>query len=137
MLTQDDINWIKSNREEILMNRTEPVVVKRMTERERDPYTDEPYLENSGYLFYAKHQIIEETVQVVWKEFSTVSKGDRHVIGGIELKVDDVKVSFDYHFNLEGVTRLVRNEVEYEIIATDPKGIGETNRVECLARRLV
>lgn len=127
MLTQDDVNWIKSNRSELVQNRTESITILKPQIGGTDPYTNEP-------IELAPLPIV---VQAVWKEYSTVSNGDRSVVGGVELRQDDVKVTFDSSVDLVGVKIVQRDSIDFELIATDEKGIGETNRFECVARRVV
>lgn len=126
MLTNDDIAFIKSNRTELVNNRTESIEIIHVTEGAKDPYTGESAVTETL-----------ETVSVVWKEYSTVANGDRSIVAGIELRQDDVKVTFDSAVNLSDVKRVIRGGIDFELIAIDEKGIGETNRYECVARRVI
>lgn len=126
MLTNDDVNWIKSNRTELIQNRTESIEITHVTEGDKDPYTGE-----------ATNTETLETVSVIWKEYSTVANGDRSVVAGVEIRQDDVKVTFDSSVDLSDVKRVVRGGISFELIAIDEKGIGETNRYECVARRVI
>lgn len=124
MLSQSDIDWIKSNRAEVTESRTELVDLIRQVAGEPDPYTGE-----------ANTSETRETVSAVWKEYSTVANGDRDVIGGVELRQDDVKVTFDADVDLVGVNAVERQGVAFTIVSIDEKGIGGRNRLECVARR--
>lgn len=124
MLSQSDIEWIRSNRAEVTESRTELVDLIRTVSGEPDPYTGEPADMES-----------RETVSAVWKEYSTVANGDRDVIGGVELRQDDVKVTFDADVDLSVVEKVERGGVAFTIVAIDEKGIGSRNRLECVARR--
>jgi len=126
MLTENDIAFIKSNRSELVQNRTESIEIIHVTEGVKDPYTGESSMIETP-----------ETVDVVWKEYSTVANGDRSVVAGVELQQNDVKVSFNSDVDLSDVTNVIRAEVTYELIAIDEKGIGELNRYECIARQVV
>jgi hypothetical protein len=126
MLTSDDLQWIRDNRAEITAGRTEPVTIVITTQTGTDPYTGEPITSTTT-----------ATVNVVWEEYSTVTNGDRSVVAGVELRQDDVKVTFDADVDLTGVSKITRQGVEYELIAIDEKGIGAVNRYECVARRVV
>jgi hypothetical protein len=126
MLTSDDLQWIRDNRAEITAGRTEPVTIVITTQTGTDPYTGEPIT-----------SITTATVNVVWEEYSTVTNGDRSVVAGVELRQDDVKVTFDADVDLTGVSKITRQGVEYELIAIDEKGIGAVNRYECVARRVI
>jgi hypothetical protein len=123
MLSQADIDFINSNRAEVTENRTESITLVRESQTGTDPYTGEPIASTTL-----------ETVSVVWKEYSTITNEERAVIGGVELRNGDVKVTFDATINLEGVT-IKRDNVDYVIVTANAKGIGATNRQETLVRR--
>ncbi|PLR65978.1 hypothetical protein CYJ36_20095 [Bacillus sp. UMB0893] len=127
MLTKDDIALMKSDRTEIKQNRTETVTLVTTIPGEPDPWTGEP----------GTPVIIRTPADVIWKEFSSVSNGDRSVIGGVELQQDDVKMKVDSEVDISAVTSIERKGKLYTIIAIDEKGIGETNRYECVIRTTV
>lgn len=124
MLSQSDIEWIRSNRAEVTESRTELVDLIREVSAEPDPYTGESNATES-----------RETVSAVWTEISTVSNGDRDVVNGVELQQDDVQITFDADVDLVGVETVEREGVSFTIFAVDEKGIGTVNRRECFARR--
>jgi hypothetical protein len=123
MLSQADIDFINSNRAEVTENRTESITLVRESQTGTDPYTGEPITSTTF-----------ETISVVWKEYSTVTNEERTVIGGIELRAGDVKVSFDATVSLTNVT-VQRGGIDYVIVTVNAKGIGATNRQETLVRR--
>jgi hypothetical protein len=125
MLSQDDVNWIKSNHAEITEGRTTTITLVRAVSGGSDPYTNEPINTEAS-----------ENVSVVWKEVSTVANGERDVVNGIELQTGDVQVTFDDTVNLSDLIRIERAGQEFEIVTIDEKGIGAVNRLECIARRL-
>lgn len=125
MLTREDINWIKANRAEILAHRTEQITITRRTKVGEDPYTSEPIYETTT-----------ETVDVVWKKYSTVATNDRHVVGGVELLEGDVQVSFEPDLNPYEITGIKRGAVDYKIVTVDDRGLGGLNRYECVVRRV-
>lgn len=125
MLTNDDINLIKANRAELTQGRTESVTLIGETKTGEDPFTKEPITTP-----------FEISADVVWKEYSTVSNGDRSIVAGVELRQDDVKVTFASSVDLTDVTRVYRGGIAFELIAVDEKGIGGINRYECVARRV-
>lgn len=127
MLTPEDINFIKANRSEITQGRTETVVFVTEVPGGEDPYTGEPLPGVESRL----------SVDVVWKEYSTVANSDRSVVGGVELKQDDVKMTVESDVNIRAVTHVERNGVPFTIISIDERGIGETNRYECIVRAVV
>ena len=126
MLTPDDIQWIKANRSELTAGRTESVTLIRQSVSDVDPYTNEPITSET-----------REVVPAIWKEVSTVSNGDRSVVNGVELRQDDVLVTFDSDVDLSGVIAIERNGVKFSLVTIDEKGIGAVNRYECVARRVI
>jgi hypothetical protein len=126
MLTNDDVQWIKANRTELTAGRTESVTLVRQSASGGDPYTNEPITSE-----------IRETVPAVWKEVSTIANGDRSVVNGVELRQDDVLVTFDSSVNLTGVQFIERNGVKFSLVTIDEKGIGAVNRYECVVRRVI
>ncbi|MFU8688476.1 hypothetical protein ACNA6I_01460 [Rossellomorea sp. FS2] len=73
---------------------------------------------------------------MVWKEYSSVAVGERSVIGGIELKENDVKVSFEPTIVLSDVSKIMRKGEPYTLVTVDEKGLGGLNRYEAIARRM-
>lgn len=126
MLTEHDIEFIKNTRSDIIANRTEPITLIHEVDGGSDPYTGEPI---SGV------PTLEE-VDVIWKEYSTVTNGDRSVIGGIELMQNDIKVTIPAFVTLGDVDIIVHGGTPYSLLAIDAKGLGGTNRFECVARQV-
>jgi hypothetical protein len=126
MLTNDDIQWIKANRSELTAGRTESITLVRQSVGGVDPYTNEPITAET-----------REIVPAIWKEVSTVANGDRSVVNGVELRQDDVLVTFDSDVDLNGVTAIERNGVKFSLVTVDEKGIGAVNRYECVVRRVI
>jgi hypothetical protein len=125
MLSQSDIEFMKNNRSELLQNRTETITVVRAVDGEPDPYTKETTVTE-----------VPETVDVVWKEVSTIANGERDVVNGVELQTGDVQVTFDIAVDLSSVIHVERAGVKYSLVTIDEKGIGAINRRECIARRM-
>lgn len=126
MLTQDDINFIKTNRSEMLQGRTEPVQIIRTT-YETDAYTKE------------RTQLVEttETVYVVWEEYSAVATvKDYTVVDGVDFRRDTALVSFDLNEDLLNVKHIVRKGIRFEFLSINEKGIGAVNRIETVVRRV-
>jgi hypothetical protein len=126
VLTNDDINFINANRAELTQGRTESIFLIKPVIIGTDPFTNEPIESEPEKI----------PVDVVWKEYSTVSNGDRSVIGGVELRQDDVKVTFNSSVDLSDINEVERSEAKFTLIAVDEKGIGGLNRYECVARRV-
>ncbi|WP_332606868.1 hypothetical protein [Bacillus spizizenii] len=124
MISPSDIEWMLSNRDDITDGRSEVIQIFRTVEADKHPITGEPVVEE-----------IPEDCTVVWKEFSSVAIGERSVLGGVELRKGDVKVSFPYDVDLTDVTHAVRGGIAFELVTLDEKGIGRKNRTESIARR--
>jgi hypothetical protein len=127
MLNEHDIAWMKANRAEMKAGRTEPVTIVTLEGSGEDPITGEPIQTEA-----------RRTVDVVWKEVSTLSgrREERTLVGGIELMMNDVQVTFDADVDLTAVSTVERKGQEYAILSVDEKGIGAINRQEVLARKV-
>lgn len=125
MLTQDDINFIKNNREAIKQARTDTVTLTVETVTGEDPYTKEP--------------IITETtkdVQAIVSGFTGQVGGERLLVNGVAIQDGDISITFDYDIDLNGVKLVTHNGVDYTLFSIQPRGIGDPNRYDCVARRV-
>jgi hypothetical protein len=130
MLTNEDIEWMKANRSEIIARRTEPVTLVKTT-TETDPYTNEPI--ETG-------KPTKLIVQATWEEVSAVATIKDFVIEyptGVELRRDNVLVAFDASVDVNNYDYLERKGVRYDFLSINEKGIGDINRYECVVRRTV
>lgn len=125
MITDGDREWIKANRKEITKGRTESVIIVHETDGDPDPYTGEPAKVTT-----------QESVDVVWREFSTFGNLDYALVGGIEILIDDVKVTFDPEVNISDVSKIIRKGKSYAILASDERGVAGVNRRECIVRSI-
>lgn len=121
MLTEKDIEWIKSNRTDLLASRTEPVTLFIRRKTGEDPYTGEPTYENT-----------EETADAVWTENASELMLEK----GIEVKTGDAQVSLKPNVGVYDVNKVRRNGIDYKLAHIDEKGLGGLNRYECVARRV-
>jgi hypothetical protein len=126
VVTQSDIDLIKSTRSEIEQNRKEPVTLYRETVTGTDPYTGEPIVSETT-----------ENVNAVVSGFHSVVGGERLIVNGIAIQEGDVKLSLGIAVNLEGVKKVVIGSVEYYIYSVMPRGLGTDNRYEVVLRRVV
>lgn len=126
LLTEADRDWVRSNRKEIMETRTEPVVIVHETVSETDPYTGEPtYTET------------QETVDALWKDFSSAWNPEKVLKAGVMVNEKDIRATFDIDVDLSDVNRVIRQGKEYAIISRNPRGIGGPNRVECFLKVIV
>lgn len=126
MLTQDDIDLIKSTHYEIETNRKEPVTLYRESVAGTDPYTGEPTI-----------SITTEEVNAVVRGFTGMVGGERLIVNGIAIQEGDVKLSLDINISLNGVNKVVIDSVEYYIYSVKPRGMGAYSRHEVILRREV
>lgn len=121
MITEQDIEFMKQSRRELIANRTSKIIVKYWDVIERDPFTDEPILEDE----------VAKEVDAVVTELSAGE--ERMLVGGIEIQDGDIRVSISIEL-IDKAEALLYDGREYEVLAMDKKGIGERNRYEILAR---
>lgn len=123
MLTEKDVDWIKSNRDELTQQRTEKVTVHFQSDDDgdEDPYTGE-----------TESAPDDKEVEVVWKDQGT----ERLLEDGIKLEEGDVKVSFEHDVDVYNIDKLTRQNVDYKLTNIDEKGLGEPNRFECVAKKV-
>lgn len=127
MLSEHDIQWIKSNREEITRNRLRPVTLIGRMEVGRHPITDEPITEE-----------VFEPVNALVTEITSAFKVDISFEGGVLTEKGDLWVVID----LDELEQLAYNEFDtidydgepYRVVAADREGIGVHNRVTIIAR---
>lgn len=124
MLTESDIDFMHASQDEILTHRERPVDVIYFEET-RDPITGE---------IIGKQEQIREVSAVV----TEISSGDeRTMVGGVIVEQGDIKVDIKIEL-IEDIakklTRINYDGNDYEILASDKKGIGRRNRYEIVGR---
>lgn len=124
MLTNDDINLMKQFRQELETLRTTPVTLERQTVTGHDPYTKEPIT-----------TVTTVTVDAIVKGFTGQVGGEQLIVNGVIIQAGDVSITFNAGIDLTGVKALWHEGVKYVLINVLPRGIGATNRFECVARR--
>ncbi|AWC29077.1 MULTISPECIES: hypothetical protein [Bacillus cereus group] len=124
MLTDDDIEQIRANRELIEHNRRESIIIWRKGVTKEDPITGE---EIQG-------EDIQEMVQVVWKKFTLE---DNVKFAGTDVKEGEALVTFRLNIDLNNVKYLERNGIKYVIMLVDERGLGGINRREVVVKRVV
>lgn len=130
MLTDADIEFMKRNREEITAKRTHDITVYYAGEVSYDPITNEPIGVVPG----------ERVVPSVVTEISSTASAnsERSLIDGILIETGDIwfSVNIDLIEDIVGkITSVKYDEVDYEVLAKDKKGIGKRNRIEFLGRK--
>lgn len=129
MLSKEDIELIRKNREAIVHNRTTPIIAYTKTEGAENPIT--------GETTYGEP--IAVTHNVVWKIPNTgTKKDDKMVYAGYTLELEDRIVTFnDPAIDIDAIDYVEHGGKRYTLKATSPIGIGEINRFECIARAIV
>ncbi|MBZ4222511.1 hypothetical protein LAE98_10410 [Bacillus wiedmannii] len=124
MLTEDDIQEIRENREMIEQGRKELVILHIKGISEKDPITGEDVQGESR----------KETVQLVWKKFTSVEKTK---FAGIDVKKGEALVTFPLNTELENIEKIERKGVFYVIELIDERGLGGVNRREVIIKRVI
>ncbi|PFY95249.1 hypothetical protein [Bacillus wiedmannii] len=124
MLTEKDIEQIRTNRELIEQNRRESIVLWRKGTTEEDPITGEKI----------PGEDIQEMVQVVWKKFTLEDKAK---FLGTDVKEGEALVTFHLDIKLNDVNYLEKNGIKYVIMMMDERGLGGVNRREVVVKRVI
>lgn len=113
MLTDGDVEWIRSNRADIKQHRTELITVIHVDGTE------------------------EAAVEVVFKEPRNPSGEPAREIDGYFTNPNDYNVSFDADFSANTALTLIRGGRQYVLTDVDERGLGGLNRYECRAMLVV
>jgi hypothetical protein len=124
MLNESDLQYMRTNREALVELRTTPVTLERQTVTGTVPYTGEPIT-----------TVNADTVMAIVKGFTGQVGGERLFVNGVAIESGDVQMTFNYTTDLNGVQAVWHDGVKYVLFSVQPKGIGYTNRFECIARR--
>ncbi|GIN10216.1 hypothetical protein J26TS2_00830 [Shouchella clausii] len=127
MLNESDIDYMYETRRDVVQGRRRGIIVYYEVEGEKDPVTDEGGTETH-----------ERAVESVVTEVDSKFKMKRELFGGIELLKGDIWFSVEIDLIHDIETKIVRvkyEDVDYEVLAQDRKGIGRRNRWEFLGRR--
>lgn len=125
MLNENDVNIIKQFRQELETLRTTPVTIERLTVTGHDPYTKEPITTVSTV-----------TVNAIVKGFTGVVGGEKLLVNGVEIQAGDISITFNANVEITGVKAVWHEGIQYILVNVLPRGIGGTNRLECIARRV-
>lgn len=126
MLSKADIELIRKNREAIAHNRTTPIIAYTKPESGQNPVTGETtYGEPVGVPY-----------DVIWKIPNTgTKKDDELVLAGYTIQLEDRIATFnDPAIDIDAIDYVVHDGKRYTLRATSVVGIGEPNRIECIAR---
>lgn len=127
MLNESDIDFIYETRRDVVQGRRRVIIVYYEVEGEKDPVTGEGGTETH-----------DRAVESVVTEVDSKFKMKRELFGGIELLKGDIWFSVEIDLIHDIDTKIVRvkyEDVIYEVLAQDRKGIGRRNRWEFLGRR--
>lgn len=121
--------FIRSNRAEIIGGRTRTITFAYEDITGEDPFTGEPI---GGPV----ELVVTDAVVT---EIDGVASRDRLIEGAIIYEVGDVKVSVPIDILspiADKVKTFVHDDVRYEIISMDKKGLGYRNRYEVYGRKV-
>lgn len=128
MLNEQDLEFIRDNRDEITHLRTVPVILFHVTLSETvDPLTGE-----------AIEAEREEVAECTWSNITSGGAGsdDIVMVGGVVAEAGDAIANFDIAVNLEGVERVQHEGYLWRLRAKDEIGLGVPNRHYVLLRRI-
>lgn len=130
MLNDGDIDFIHGSRDEILSHRERLIDVIYL-DTEHDPLTGMPIGEGESY---------RKVTAVITEISSAAGAGvERTIEGGIKYDESDIKADIKIELIediIRKIERLEYDDVKYEILAVDKKGIGRRNRYEIIGREI-
>lgn len=127
MLTQEDIEFMRQTRAEIVENRQSSITLIYEDGGDIDPITEE---------VIGGGEESKPTVGVV-TEISSQVKIDRYLENGIEVEKGDIwfSVALEEIADIyDSITSVEYDGKSYEVISKDKKGIGQRNRAEFVGR---
>lgn len=128
MLNEQDVQFIKDTRKQIVMMRTEPLIlVQNVLSNVIDPLTGERI---GG--------TIEVASEATWSNLTSGGAGsdDIVMVGGVVAEAGDAIANFDIDVDLTGVERVIRRGIAWRIRSNDTVGLGGDNRHYVLLRRV-
>lgn len=129
MLTEKDVDWIRSNRKEITKNRTSSITLIGKKEEEKDPVTGEPIEKD-----------VEKDTKAIVIEMTSAFKFDISLKEGAETEEGDLWVVVDrddMKLDSEDVSEIKYREEKYKVLAADTLGLGKLNRTIFVGRKVV
>jgi hypothetical protein len=127
LLTQEDIEFMRQTRSEVVANRQSPITLIYEDGGEIDPITEE----------VIDGETKSKPTFGVVTEISSQVKIDRYLENGVEVEKGDIwfSVAIEELTDIyEKVTGVTYNGKSFELVSKDKKGIGERNRVEFVGR---
>lgn len=128
MLTKGDVEWIKQNRREITQNRTQPIDVIGELVIGEHPLTGEKITEETSY----------PTTALV-TEIVSAFKADVSMVQGFIVEDGDLWVDLDIEdltIEVADLKKIKYRDNYYSVMAKDRAGLGGTNRIIIVARRV-
>lgn len=131
MLTNEDIEFIKDSRAEVVANRRRLILIEYETEGVRNPITGvvEGGTGEAEVLSVVTDRTSRVAAERVIREDAEVVEGD------IWFSIDITELE-RVNVSASDIKRVTHNGDEYSVVASDPKGIGEYNRFEFVGKRV-
>jgi|SRR5699024_2121577 len=128
MLSEGDVDFIRTSREQIRTRRTKLVKVYSEVETGEHPVSGEVIIEKRT-----------DEISAVITEVSVKTSIDRYMDEGVEILTGDIIVDISMKDVPEGVTNDDMLSVKYDgddykVLAADKLGLGGYNRIEILGR---
>lgn len=128
MLNENDLEFIRQNREDIVKLRTVPIMIFRsVVGTEVDPLTGE-----------YKSTETSEVVDATWSNITSGGAGsdDITMVGGVVAQAGDAIADFDISVNMTGVEFIQYKGAQWRVRSRDDIGLGVPNRWYVLLRKV-
>ncbi|MEW9503242.1 hypothetical protein [Jeotgalibacillus marinus] len=125
MISKTDLEFISSNREELMQSRSTTITLLKEKVIGEDEYTKEPITE-----------VVPEEVNAIVNGFTGTVGGERLLVGGLAIQEGDINIVFNADVDLTNVKTVEHKGILYRLFSVLPKGLGEVNRYDCIARRV-
>lgn len=132
MLTNEDIQFIKETREEVVENRQREIIVEYRTEGVRNPITG---VVESGTGEQSLLSVVSDRTSRVAAE-RRLNEQAETVEGDIWFSISIGQLA-ENKINAEDIVYATHNGDKYAVVAEDPKGIGEYNRHEFVGKMVI
>lgn len=128
MLNERDLEFIRSNRDEITQLRTVSVVLFREVATETvDPLTGDIIMGQT-----------EEVAEATWSNLTSGGPGsdDITMVGGVIAEAGDAIADFDISYSFDGVNMVQHEGHLWRVRAKDAIGLGPPNRTYVLLKKV-
>lgn len=130
MLTNEDIEFIKRTREEIIFNRLRPLKIKYRAVSKRNPITG-----------VVESSLITKDVKAVVTDITSKAVEERYLFEQANVVSGDIWFSISVNelkdIDVIKIEEVTHNNDIYKVVSIDPKGLGEYNRFEFVGKKVI